>query len=183
MPIRVAMIVASLLPALAGCTGSSSPEKPTNAPKKDSVVRQKFGDFEYALPNGWTKENAGGGQLLLAPDIENNWQANLFLQYRDDPDERSLEEAQADMVPNLKDRKKEFHEVSRKVEKHPGGFQIGTLEYTCADQGTPLTEWEIIIDAGDMKRLFVLASSATASWAKHKPMFQEFVESLKKSGP
>jgi hypothetical protein len=179
---RFATIVASLLAALVGCSSSTSPGKPANAPKNDSVPRQKFGDFEYALPNGWTKENAGGGQLLMAPDIENHWQANLFLEYRDDPEGRPLKQTLADAVPNLKDRKKQFREVSRKVEERAGGFQIATLEYTCADQGTALTEWEIVIDAGNKKRLFVLASSATASWAKYQPVFQKFVESLNKSG-
>ena len=82
----------------------------------------------------------------MAPDIENNWQANLFLETREDAGGRTLEQALADLVPNLKDRKKQFREVRRKVEKHSGGFRIGTIEYTCADQGTALTEWEIVIE-------------------------------------
>jgi len=179
---RFSKIFASLLAGLVGRTSSISPEKSTDALKSDSVPRQKFGAFEFVLPNGWTKENASGGLLLMAPEIENNWQANLFLECRDDPEGRPMEQALADVVPNLKDRKKQFREVSRKVEKHLGGFQTAILEYTCADQGTALTEWEIVIDAGDKKRLFVLASSATASWAKYQPVFQRFVESLKKSG-
>jgi hypothetical protein len=179
---RFAKIFASFLAALVGCSTSTTPQKEAEVPKGDSVQRQKFGDFEYAIPNGWTREKVGDGQLLMAPDIENNWQANLFLEYRDDPEGRSLEKALADVVPNLKDRKKQFREAGRKVEKHAGGFQVGTLEYTCVDQGTALTEWEIVIDAGNKKRFFVLASSATASWAKYQTVFQKFVESLKKSG-
>jgi hypothetical protein len=118
----------------------------------------------------------------MAPEIENDWQANLFLEFRKDAGGRTLEHALADVVPNLKDRKKQFREVSRKVEQHSGGFQVATLEYTCTDQGTALTEWEIVIEADGKRRLFVLASSASASWAKDQPVFQKFVGSLKKSG-
>jgi hypothetical protein len=59
---------------------------------------------------------------------------------------------------------------------------MATLEYTCANQGTALTEWEIVIETDSKKRLFVLASSASAAWAKYQPVFQRFVASLKKSG-
>ena len=176
---RFAKIFASLLAALVGCSSCTSPEK---AGEGDSVPRQKFGAFEFELPDRWTKEDAAGGLLLMAPEIENDWQANLFLEFRKDAGGRTLEQALADVVPNLKDRKKQFREVSRKVERHSGGFQVATLEYTCTDQGTALTEWEIVIEADGKRRLFVLASSASASWAKYQPVFQKFVGSLKKSG-
>lgn len=179
---RFAKIFASLLLALVGCSASSSPERAAGVPKVDSDQRQKFGAFEFVLPDGWTKETAAGGVLLMAPDIENNWQANLFLEFRHDPEERTVEQMLTEVVPNLKDRKKQFREVSRKAEKHPEGFQMATLEYTCVDQGTQLTEWEIVIEVESKKRLFVLASSASASWAKYQPVFQRFVGSLKKSG-
>jgi len=179
---RFAKICVSFLAAIVGCSSSTTPQNTAGVPMGHSEQRQRFGGFEFTKPNGWTTEKAGGGQLLMAPDVENNWQANIFLEYRDDPEARSLEQALADVVPNLNERKKQFRELSRKVDKHAGGFQIGTLEYTCADQGTALIEWEIIIDAGNRKRLFVLASSATASWAKYQPVFQRFVESLKRSG-
>jgi hypothetical protein len=173
-------ILASLVVALVGC--SSSNDKAGEAPNGVSGSRQEFGAFEFVLPNGWTKENALGGLLLMAPDIENNWQANLFLEFRDDPDGRTVEQTLADVVPNLKDRKKLFREVSRKVEKHSGGFQIATLEFTCADEGAALTEWEIVIRADSKRQLFVLASSASASWARYRPVFQRFVGSLRKTG-
>ena len=163
---RIAKILANLL---------------ADAPKNDMASRQKFGAFEFMLPDSWMKENAGGGMLLMAPNIENNWQANLFLEFRDDTEGRTVDQALADVVANLKDRKKQFREVSRNVEKHSGGFQIGSLEYTCADQVTPLTEWEIVIEASKKKRLFILASSASASWAKYQPVFQRFIASLEKS--
>ena len=161
------LAVASLFAALVGCSSSSSNDKVGEAPEDASASRQDFGPFEFVLPKGWTKENAAGGLLLMAPEIENNWQANLFLEFRDDPEERTVEQALADVVPNLRDRKKRFREVSRKAEMHPGGFQIATSEYTCADEGAALTEWEIVIRADTKKRLFVLASSASASWAKY----------------
>ena len=172
---------ACLFVALVGCSGSASPEKPASAAKNDSVSRQKFSDFEFGVPDGWTRENVGGGLLLMAPDIENNWQANLFLEIRDDPEGRTLELALADLATNLEARKEQFHEVSRKIVKHSGGFNMGILEYTWVEQGSALTELEIIIEAGSTKRFFVLASSASASWAKYQPMFQRFIESLKKT--
>jgi len=73
-------------------------------------------------------------------------------------------------------------EVSRKVETHPGGFRFAIIEYTCAAQETALTEWEIVVDADNEKLLFILASSATASWARYQPMFQRFIDSMRKNG-
>ena len=104
--------------------------------------------------------------------------AKVFLEFRDDSEGRTLAQSLADLVPTLKDRKKQFREVSRKVEKHLAGFQIGTLEYTCVDNGTALTEWEIVIEAGNKQRPFVLASSASASWAEYQPVFRRFIGSL-----
>jgi hypothetical protein len=179
---RFVKILASLLAGILGCSSSSSSQGAGDTPNPDSVPPEKLGAFEFVVPTGWTKENAGGGLLLMAPDIENNWQANLFLELREDADGRTLEQGLADLIPNLKNRNKQFHEVSRKVEKHSGGFQMGKIEYTCADQGTTLTEWEIIVEVDSRKRLFVLASSASGSWTKYQPVFQSFVGSLRESG-
>ncbi len=179
---RFAKILATFVAAFAGCSSSTSPEKATGVSTGASVPSQRFGSFEFLLPDRWTKESVSGGLLLMAPNIENNWQANLFLEFRHDSEGRTLAQTLADLAPNLKDRKKQFREVSRKVEKHSAGFQIGTLEYTCVDQGTVLTEWEIVIEAGNKQRLFVLASSASASWAEYHPVFLRFIRSLKMSG-
>src|SRR5262245_35840719 len=110
MPNRFAKILASFLAALAGCSSSLSPEKAADVSKGGSPPSQKFGAFEFVLPDGWTRENACGGLLLMTPDIENNCQAKLLLEVRDDPEGRTLEQALADVVPSLKDRKKQFRE-------------------------------------------------------------------------
>ncbi len=182
MRFRWFKIVAGLAASLAGCSSSTTPEGADLSRKAESLSRQKFGGVEFVMPAGWTKESVGDGLLLTTPEIKNNWQANLFLEVREDAKSRPLEQALADLVPNLKERKESFREVSRKVENHSIGFRFGRIEYTCSEKGgTALTEWEIVIELDGKKRLFVLASSASAAWDKYQPLFQEFVASLRKS--
>ena len=181
--------------AVIGCGESGSVDKvskssqletasPQQIPSQSSVTvaHERFGLFDFVVPHGWKKETLDSGMLLTAPDVEVNWQANIFLELRSDSHGRTLEEAMADLVPNLKANKGGFKEVSRQVWKHPEGFEIGVIQYTSNNEGTPLTEQEIIIDGKDNQRLFVLTSAASATWGKYQPIFDKFIASLTNVG-
>jgi hypothetical protein len=141
----------------------------------------KLGEVEFSVPDTWTKEVVGNGILLMAPNTENNWQANLFLEFREDSEGRTLEQGLADLVANLSRRKKQFREVSRKVETNANGLSIAHVTYTCVVQQTALTHWEIIAQIDSKKRFFVLASSASTSLENYQPVFERFISSLRRS--
>lgn len=178
-PSRRLKLVAGLAAALAGCSGPARPSGTRDVPTADAPAPQQFAGVAFVAPPGWSSERLEGGLLLLAPEIEAGWQANLFLELREDEEARSLEEGMADLVPNLEARKQHFQEISRRIERQPGGLRFGRIKYTCANQGTALTEWEVIIPLEGRKRLFVLASSASARWSRYQPAFQQFIESLR----
>jgi hypothetical protein len=181
MPSRFLLkLIAALLAGLTGCSEQAIPSKVGHTQEPDAPPRQRFAGVELVVPSGWTSEQVGQGLLIMAPEIEAEWQANLLLEVRQDGEARSLEQALADLVPSLTARKQQFRESSRGVESSRSGLRYGRLQYTCAAQRTKLTEWEIVIELEENKRLFVLASSATAVWGKYKPVFHSFVESLRK---
>ena len=170
---------AFLLTGLIGCSTSTMPSDTVGKQDPDLTARSRFAGIEFEPPPGWTTEDIQGGLLLLASEIEGGWQANLFLEVRDDPDARSLEQAIDELVPNLRASKQGFREVSRTIETHPNGFRIARVEFTCVNQETAITEWEIVIELGQEKRLFVLASSASGLWGKYQPIFERFIKSLR----
>ena len=191
-PLRLMLLISCLLTAVIGCGESGSVDKVSKSSQPETVSHQQipaqssvtgFGSFDFVVPHGWNTETLDSGILLTAPDVEVNWQANIFLELGSDSHGHTLEEVMADLVPNLKANKGGFKEVSRRVWKHPEGFEIGVIQYTSNNEGTPLTEQEIIIDGKDNQRLFVLTSAASATWGKYQPIFDKFIASLTNVGP
>jgi hypothetical protein len=160
------------------CSDRKQSQAPTSTSSQQPSNTQRFAGREFAVPPGWTTEQAAGGLLLMAPHPEGGWQANVFLESRQDQENRSLEQALADISPNLKARKQQFIELSRRIDKNPNGIQYGLLEYSCTDQGTGLREWEVVIELANSKRLFVLASSSASLWDKYQPLFKSLLDSL-----
>jgi hypothetical protein len=166
---------------LSGCS-DNSPATPTTNPQDGQTsvpsTKQRFFGLEFAVPTGWTAEQASGGLLLMAPQVEDGWQANVFLEKRVDQDKRSLEQALDELATNLKARKVGFVESNRKVDMLPSRLEYGLLEYSCTQQGTLLSEWEVIVILPSGERLFVLASSPSSRWNKYQPLFRSLLDSL-----
>ena len=139
---------------------------------------RQFAGIDFILPPGWTAQGQSDGLLLLAPDVENDWQANVFLELLRDRERRNLEQALNDLVPNLKSRKNQFRESSREMRTLPSGLRCATLEYTQTYQGTALTDQETIIEFDGDARFFVYTSTATSLRAKYQPIFRSLVDSL-----
>jgi hypothetical protein len=176
----VVVIVAAVL-SLSGCSDNTQTRAPAS-PQTKSISQphiSRFAGLEFAVPPGWSRNEASGGLLLLAPQIEDNWQANIFLEARLDREMRSLEQAFIDLVPNLTARKTQFVELGRKTDRLPGGFECGILEYSCAQQGAALREWQVIVVLPGGKRLFILASSPASRWDKYRPLFKSMLDSFK----
>lgn len=142
--------------------------------------RDPLDDINYAVPQGWSSESLGPGQgvLLLASDIEADWQANLFLEIRQDHERRSLPQTLEDLGKNLKDMKLGFRLISAEEFRNANEMKMARIEYTAETDGVPLTEWKIAIQLSLVEKLHILASSATECWPKYKPIFEAFVNSI-----
>ena len=143
-----------------------------------SKAAHRLDNIQFELPRDWTTESAAGGLLALAPTIEAGWQANIFLEFRRDPDNRSLEVALADYISALRDSKSQFRETRRSFQESAAGLRYAVVEYTCQNEDPSLIAWQIIVSLLGQKRLFVLASSSSALWEKYQPVFEAFADSL-----
>jgi hypothetical protein len=134
----------------------------------------------FTPPGAWSVEDIAkqSGVLILAPSVEANWQANIFLELREDKENRALDRALIDVSGNLKSRKSQYRELSRSVKKTARGVPYGLLEYSHQNGGTELLEWEVIVPLQGTTRLFVLASTAKSVSPKYLPAFQAFLDSL-----
>ena len=101
----------------------------------------------YDIPDGWSSETLGDpeGELLLAPEEEAGWQANIFVEGREDPEGRDLESALDDLIPNLSACKEEFQLSAKNILRNGHGTRIGVIEFFHAASGIPIVEWELVI--------------------------------------
>ncbi len=172
--------------SLLGCVTAMIPScsKPSPAtlnnarPPAPSKLMRRMDDIQFELPRDWTTENAAGGLLALAPTIEAGWQANVFLEFRRDLKTRSLEVALKDYISGLRDSRVQFRESRRSFLESAAGLRYAVVEYTCQNEGTSLTQREIIVSLSAQKRLFILASSSSAMWEKYQPIFEALADSL-----
>lgn len=175
-------ILASLLGLvtvmLAACSRSPVTPPKKAAPQAAPKAMHRIDDIQFEPPGGWSTERIAGGVLILAPTIEAGWQANIFLELRRAPQDRSLEAALADNIAGLREAKSQFREIRRSVEETGAGLQYAIVEYTSKNEDTSLTEWEMIVPLSGQKRLFILASSASALREKYHPAFAAFVGTL-----
>jgi hypothetical protein len=115
--------------------------------------------------------------------VEAGWQASIFVEVRVDRDRRPLSQGVDDLAPNLRARKPNFREVRREFGELPSGLRYGRLEYACSNEGTPLTEWEVVVELGGRDRIFVSASAASATWGRYQPVFRSFIHSIGRAEP
>lgn len=132
----------------------------------------------FSVPQGWSVEQISGGVLLMAPDQENNWQANIFIESRADRERRPLKKALSDLAPNIKSRKSQYSELNREYQTLSNGISYGILEYSHEDHGTRLIDAEAIVENGGASRVMVLLSSEAGLISKYKPVFSAFLGSM-----
>ncbi|MCA9029946.1 MAG: hypothetical protein KDA69_21270 [Planctomycetaceae bacterium] len=141
-----------------------------------------FSQLRYDVPYGWSGEvldtEDGAGILLLAPDIEANWQANIFVEVRVDLEHRKLADSLDDLVPNLRANKPDFRLISTDIFWNRNEVEIGRIEYSGDSEGTALTEWELVIPFDSEFKFFIMASAATECWPKYRHVFLKFAESV-----
>ena len=136
--------------------------------------------ISFDAPAGWSVEDLAQehGVLLMAPNEEANWQANIFLELREDAGNRSLDQALADLSVSLEGRKSRYKELRRSTKRTAKGLEFGLLEYSHEASGVSLVEREAIFTVRGKSRLFVLTSTAKSVEAKYTPIFDAFLSSV-----
>ena len=150
------------------------------APAKPGFAAQTYEGVSFQYPSGWSSAPSedGKGQMVTAPDADEQWPPSVFLGMVEDPGTKDLQKAVDEAVVTLH-RRDRFALREKTVAAHPGGFQYGKVEYT-SERGTiALTQWEILIPMSGGKRLTVHANAATEDWAKYQPVFKDIVESIR----
>ena len=105
----VRVLGAVLVAAVVTSTGCSQdrPEPSARVGGPTNVVQ--FSGSELKVPAGWTAEHIQGGLLVMAAEVHDGWQANLFLEERADPDSRSLSDWLEAAPGTLRQQKQGFN--------------------------------------------------------------------------
>lgn len=148
--------------------------------RSDPRAKDPFAYLDYQVPPEWSGEilEEAPGILLLAPEPEADWQANIFVELRTDKEGRELSAALDDLNSNLQTHKPGFRLHDKQVLTNRAGVQMGRVEYSAESEGTPLTEWELAIPFYDDQWFFILASAASDCWPKYRALFSDFVDSI-----
>jgi hypothetical protein len=140
---------------------------------------QKKPRLAYERPAGWSEESAGGGTLLLAPDLEQDWQANIFIETRKDELSRDLQTAMRDHVASLRQTKKITKVLRTEVVALESGPMAAVIQYVHDSDGMALQEREVMVPMGDGAVVFVLTSTLEALASEYDRVFDRFLASLR----
>lgn len=171
----------SLLVLAGAC--SAPAEAPGPAAPSMLEYRSPDGAYSFTYPAGWSVEavNEGDldGTLLMAPEMEGGWQANLFFSVDPDPGAGPLSQELNEFAANLRGVKPDFQLVG--IDTVPvANASAGRIIFNHTDAGTRLLAWELIVPAADgASRVAVSASMADALKDKYLPIFEKVVGSLK----
>lgn len=138
------------------------------------------GNFSFSYPSTWAVEAVPemNGVLLLAPDIEHDWQANMFFEWGLRHPSHSAERMLSDLATEISTRKPDYVYRSSGITTLGSGLEAGVLEYDHTNEGTPLIDREVLIPARDARMLFVTASTAKAAARKYQPIFDRVLNSV-----
>lgn len=144
----------------------------------------KFHTVKFEIPQGWETEylDEMQGLLVLCPDFEGDWQANLFFELRKDEVFRDLPECVKELESNLKIQKTGFQLIAMDTHLHGTGFPYGMIEYNAASEGVRLHEQHLLVPLRVRDFLFVLFSSAESKWTQYRPVFEHVLGSLRITG-
>ena len=146
-----------------------------------SGLFQKKPRLAYERPPGWSEETAQGGTLLLAPDFEQDWQANIFIETRKDELSRDLQTAMRDHLASLRQQKKITKVLGTNVVTLSHGVTGAVIQYTHESDGMILREREVLVPLENGIVGFVLTSTVETLASKYDPIFDRFLATLRLS--
>ena len=138
--------------------------------------------YDFQAPAGWEVINEAGGTLVVCPDVEMDWTANMHFEMRKDRGDRTLPQMIEDLAGNLPSHKSQFQLLASGVAELPDGGACGFVEYVHRDGALVLRDRETLIPLKPPAVLFVLSSTADALAAKYTPIFEAAINSLQLPG-
>ena len=134
----------------------------------------------FSPPQNWNVEDVDNLNVLLitAPDVEENWQANISLELRNDNEIRPLDKVLSVLSTNLAGYKKSFKELGRSVKTNGRGLTYGVIEYTHSQGESELLEREIVVPVKGPIYLFVMENTAKSLSNKYLAIFDKFTDSI-----
>lgn len=146
-----------------------------------SGLFQKKPRLAYECPPGWSEEAVQGGTLLLAPDPEQDWQANIFIETRKDELSRDLQTAMLDHLESLRQTKKITKVLGTNVATLSHGVTGAVIQYLHESDGMVLREREVMVPLDGGVVAFVLTSTIETLASKYDPIFDRFLSTLRLS--
>ncbi|MBW2275524.1 MAG: hypothetical protein JRG96_19865 [Deltaproteobacteria bacterium] len=147
------------------------------------TLEQRFGELQLAYPATWEAELISdmNGLLLVDPQIEQDWQASVFLELLRDDEDRPIDVAMADLLEAQQEEHAGFHLRRRELREHVSGHPFGLIEFDSLTDGMPLTQWLAVLATSGRERLFVTAASERSLWAKYEPVFDAVMSSIRRA--
>jgi hypothetical protein len=157
------------------------PFRITESKKTPNIKTCTFDPISFDILSSWMVEYVPDleGTLIFCTDFQAAWQANLFVQYREDPNEQSLEQTLDTLVKELATQKETYAVNRNQVREHRNHFSFGIIEGTCNKDGILLVEWEIIIPCYANVMLRISTSSAYEDWNRNRNFFKGTLDSIR----
>ena len=152
--------------------------------KKPNIKTCTFEPLSFDILSNWMVEYVPDleGTLIFCTDYKAEWQANMFVQYREDTLERGLEKMLDLIEQELIEQKENFSLNRKEVRPHPNNFTYGLIESTCNKDGILLIEWEILIPCYANTMLRISTSSAHEDWKQNRIYFKGMLDSVRAGG-
>ncbi|MDX1565246.1 MAG: hypothetical protein R3236_07570 [Phycisphaeraceae bacterium] len=152
--------------------------------KKPNIKTCTFEPLSFDILSSWMVEYVPDleGTLIFCTDYKAEWQANMFVQYREDTLERGLKKMLDLIEQELAQQKENFSLNRKEVRPHPNNFTYGLIESTCNKDGILLIEWEILIPCYANTMLRISTSSAYEDWKQNRIYFKGMLDSVRPGG-
>lgn len=182
-PLKTLLFAVSLAAVVACGSPSNDVPMPLASDLSPTVeFKSPDGLYSFRHPVGWSVEPLNNGVLLMAPDQEADWQANLYFEPGSDPEARSMADALNDYSASLQTAKADF-KLIRIDSLTTDTLSAGRIVYRHTDSGTPLIGWELIVPPPNgNNRLFITAATAESLQDKYLPVFEAVVKSVNFNG-
>ena len=143
------------------------------------LYRDQKRNIQFQYPKNWTVEEVEEQNVLLimAPEIEENWQANVFIELRENPDKKPIDEQLDSLILNLKSNKKEMVMKNREILKTRTGIQAGVIVFEHNPE-LKLFEKEYLLLFGDSRVVFATGSAVSSLWSKYQKQIDGILESI-----
>ncbi|MBN1674390.1 MAG: hypothetical protein JXR37_25305 [Kiritimatiellae bacterium] len=151
----------------------------SRAPKQQAFFSPSLG-IGFSYPDGWELDEfvSAHGILLLCPDFNSDWQANVFFNVQRDSSDTPLEERLDEHEARLRAARTGFTLHQKQVATHPNGFTLGSLQFTHAHDAIPLSETFVLLRLRGRRNLIVTACTTEAARPQHQPLFDQIIRSL-----